>query len=100
MAVALRPCTLPGADEPSFDLPAGQMELGIGIHGERGTERVDALPAPELVRRLTDPIIKPLSLADGDRVIAARSTESRVGKECVRTRKSRWWRDHEKKNNK
>ncbi len=39
MAVALRPCTLPGADEPSFDLPAGQMELGIGIHGERGTER-------------------------------------------------------------
>ncbi len=70
MAVALRPCTLPGADEPSFDLPAGQMELGIGIHGERGTERVDALPAPELVRRLTDPIIKSLSLAEGDRVIA------------------------------
>ncbi|MER2206197.1 MAG: dihydroxyacetone kinase subunit DhaK, partial [Rhodococcus sp. (in: high G+C Gram-positive bacteria)] len=70
MAVALRPCTLPGADEPSFDLPDGQMELGIGIHGERGTERVDALPAPELVQRLTDPIIKSLSLAEGDRVIA------------------------------
>ena len=46
------------------------MELGIGIHGERGTERVNALPAPELVRRLTDPIIKSLSLAEGDRVIA------------------------------
>ncbi|WP_198586332.1 dihydroxyacetone kinase family protein [Rhodococcus sp. H-CA8f] len=70
MAVALRPCTLPGADEPSFDLPDGQMELGIGIHGERGTERVDALPAPELVRRLTDPIIESLSLAEGDHVIA------------------------------
>ncbi|MDJ0112454.1 dihydroxyacetone kinase subunit DhaK, partial [Rhodococcus erythropolis] len=70
MAVALRPCTLPGSDEPSFDLPEGQMELGIGIHGERGTERVDALPAPELVRRLTDPIIESLSLAEGDHVIA------------------------------
>lgn len=70
MAVALSPCTLPGATEPSFDLPAGQMELGIGIHGERGHERIDALPAPELVRRLTDPIIDSLALADGDRVIA------------------------------
>ncbi|MGG7100209.1 dihydroxyacetone kinase family protein [Rhodococcus sp. 24CO] len=70
MAVALAPCTLPGSTEPSFDLPAGQMELGIGIHGERGRERIDALPAPELVRRLTDPIIDSLDLADGDRVIA------------------------------
>ncbi|NMD63332.1 UNVERIFIED_ORG: homodimeric dihydroxyacetone kinase [Nocardia globerula] len=70
MAVALAPCTLPGATEPSFDLPAGQMELGIGIHGERGRERIDALPAPELVRRLTDPIIDSLELAEGDRVIA------------------------------
>ncbi|MDI9913878.1 dihydroxyacetone kinase family protein [Rhodococcus sp. IEGM 1379] len=70
MAVALAPCTLPGATESSFDLPAGHMELGIGIHGERGRERVDALPAPELVRRLTDPIIDSLQLVRGDRVIA------------------------------
>ena len=38
--VALSPCTTPGSDRPGFDLPAGEMELGIGIHGEPGRERV------------------------------------------------------------
>lgn len=36
MAVALGPCTLPGTERPSFDLPEGRIEFGIGIHGERG----------------------------------------------------------------
>ncbi|MGC0366231.1 dihydroxyacetone kinase [Rhodococcus sp. 27YEA15] len=70
MAVALRACTLPGADSPSFELPAGQIELGVGIHGERGLERIDSLPAPQLVRRLTDPIIESLGLHEGEAVIA------------------------------
>ncbi|WP_200176097.1 dihydroxyacetone kinase subunit DhaK, partial [Tomitella cavernea] len=70
MAAALRPCTLPGADEPSFDLPEGQIEIGIGIHGERGTERRDAMPARDLVRLLADRILASLRPADGDRLIA------------------------------
>ncbi|SED28010.1 dihydroxyacetone kinase subunit DhaL [Rhodococcus koreensis] len=70
MAVALRACTVPGSDSPSFDLPEGQIELGIGIHGERGTERVDALPAAELVRRLTDPVLDSLGVQRGESVIA------------------------------
>ncbi|MFD4367809.1 dihydroxyacetone kinase family protein [Rhodococcus sp. NPDC058521] len=69
MAVALRACTLPGADEPSFDLPAGEIELGIGIHGERGTERVPDMPASELVERLLAPIVDALGLDSGERVI-------------------------------
>src|SRR5699024_4498933 len=60
MAVALRPCTLPGADAPSFDLPDGQIEIGIGIHGERGTERVDAMPAHDLVPLLADRVVASL----------------------------------------
>ncbi|MCQ4120696.1 dihydroxyacetone kinase subunit DhaL [Rhodococcus tibetensis] len=70
MAVALRPCTVPGADAPSFDLPDGQIEIGIGIHGERGTERTDSMPAAKLVRRLADPVIAALDLKSGDPVIA------------------------------
>ncbi|NLE82262.1 MAG: dihydroxyacetone kinase subunit L [Rhodococcus sp.] len=69
MAVALRACTLPGADRPSFDLPDGEIELGIGIHGERGTERVPGMAASELVRRLIDPVMASLGLGDGERVI-------------------------------
>ncbi|QDQ97480.1 dihydroxyacetone kinase family protein [Tomitella fengzijianii] len=70
MAVALRPCTLPGAEEPSFDLPEGQIEIGIGIHGERGTERRDAMRAHELVPLLADRVLDALPPADDDRLIA------------------------------
>ncbi|WP_233529222.1 dihydroxyacetone kinase family protein [Antrihabitans stalagmiti] len=62
MAVALRACTLPGASSPSFDLADHEIEIGIGIHGERGVDRIAALPANELVRRLADPVIASLSL--------------------------------------
>ncbi|MGA9872474.1 MAG: dihydroxyacetone kinase family protein [Rhodococcus sp. (in: high G+C Gram-positive bacteria)] len=70
MAVALHPCTLPGSDEPSFDLPEGEIELGIGIHGERGTERVPTMPAQEVVAALTQPVIDSLGLQRGESIIA------------------------------
>ncbi len=35
MGMALTPCTVPHAGKPSFDLPEDEIELGIGIHGER-----------------------------------------------------------------
>ena len=39
MGVALSPCTIPAAGRPTFELPAGQMEIGMGIHGEPGVRR-------------------------------------------------------------
>ena len=70
MAVALNPPTLPGADSPSFELPQGDIELGIGIHGERGTDRVPQMPAQEIVKKLTEPIVESLGLNSGEPVIA------------------------------
>jgi dihydroxyacetone kinase-like protein len=56
--VALSPCTTPGSDKPGFELAPGEMELGIGIHGEPGRERVALAPAREIadvsVRAITD----------------------------------------------
>jgi len=37
--VALSSCTPPAAGKPMFDLPEGEVELGIGIHGEPGRRR-------------------------------------------------------------
>ncbi|MDJ0384821.1 dihydroxyacetone kinase subunit DhaK [Streptomyces sp. G-G2] len=37
--VALSPCTTPAKGSPTFTLPEGELELGIGIHGEPGRER-------------------------------------------------------------
>ncbi|WP_207890794.1 dihydroxyacetone kinase family protein [Rhodococcus sp. Eu-32] len=70
MAVALRPCVLPGSDAPSFDLPVGEIELGIGIHSERGTRRVPTMSAQEIVAALTQPVVDSLGLERGERVIA------------------------------
>lgn len=69
MAVALRAPTLPGQSRPSFDLPAGQMELGIGIHGERGTTRTPILPSAAIAESLIAPVMDALRLAPGNEVI-------------------------------
>ncbi|RFU37668.1 dihydroxyacetone kinase subunit DhaK [Actinomadura logoneensis] len=47
--VALSPCTVPAAGRPTFELADGEMELGVGIHGEPGRERVKAGTAREIV---------------------------------------------------
>ena len=39
MGMALTSCTVPANGKPSFDLPEGEMEIGIGIHGEPGRHR-------------------------------------------------------------
>ncbi|CAD5231078.1 unnamed protein product [Bursaphelenchus xylophilus] len=46
--VSLYPCALPGKGL-MFDLPAGEMELGLGIHGEPGVERTKQTSAKEIV---------------------------------------------------
>ncbi|MDQ0145773.1 dihydroxyacetone kinase [Pseudarthrobacter niigatensis] len=45
-------CTFPGADAPLFTLPAGQMGLGLGIHGEPGLHDTHLPSAKELGREL------------------------------------------------
>lgn len=69
MAVALAPGTVPGSPVPSFDLPAGQMEIGIGIHGERGVGRAPVARAAEIVAALLARILPAARVTGGDEVI-------------------------------
>lgn len=46
--VALSACTTPAKGSPTFDLPEGEVELGIGIHGEPGRERRPMMPSREI----------------------------------------------------
>lgn len=50
-------CTLPGQSSPLFDVEAGRMELGLGIHGEPGIKTVDWMPATELAKTLVDAVL-------------------------------------------
>jgi len=70
MGVALTSCTVPAAGKPTFELPDDQMEVGVGIHGEPGRERVPLAPASEIARRLVDPIVKDFGAdAAGDAIV-------------------------------
>ncbi|NYE18843.1 dihydroxyacetone kinase subunit DhaL [Microbacterium immunditiarum] len=55
--VAFAGCTLPGADHPLFEVPEGQMSIGLGIHGEPGVRDVRLQPAPELAVTLAAPLL-------------------------------------------
>ncbi|AJE80538.1 dihydroxyacetone kinase N-terminal domain-containing protein [Streptomyces albus] len=70
LALAFHACTPPGRAEPAFALRPGEIEFGVGIHGERGIEVGKAGPAADLVGRLTTPIVAALGLRAGDRVLA------------------------------
>src|SRR6186997_2099167 len=47
--VALSSCIPPASGRPIFDLPAGEMEVGVGIHGEPGRRRMPLMRAAESV---------------------------------------------------
>ncbi len=58
MGVALSSCTLPAAGKPSFTLADDEMEIGIGIHGEPGIERVPLEEADRLTTILVNKILQ------------------------------------------
>jgi dihydroxyacetone kinase-like protein len=68
MGVALSSCSLPQTRRPSFDLPAGQMEIGMGIHGEPGVRRGPLRPADDVADELMDALLAEMGARPGDRV--------------------------------
>ena len=68
MGVALSPCVVPAAGRPTFSLPAGEMEIGMGIHGEPGVRRAALEPAHQIAEQLVDQIVRDLPYQTGDEV--------------------------------
>ncbi|MGF6917827.1 dihydroxyacetone kinase [Paraburkholderia sp. 40] len=68
MGVALAPCTVPAAGKPGFALGDGEIEWGLGIHGEPGVARGALEPADAIVGKLLAKIVDNLALQAGERV--------------------------------
>ena len=68
MGVALSSCSLPQTRRPSFDLPVGEMEIGMGIHGEPGVRRGPLRPADEVTDEIMDALLAEIGATPGDRV--------------------------------
>jgi dihydroxyacetone kinase-like protein len=69
MGVAFNSCIVPASGVATFEIGEHEMELGVGIHGEPGRQRMPFAPAAEIVDLLLDPILKDLSLARGREVL-------------------------------
>ncbi|MEV0443812.1 dihydroxyacetone kinase family protein [Streptomyces spectabilis] len=69
VAVAARAQTSPTTTAPAFTLEPGDLDYGVGIHGERGTRTIARPAVDDLVRRMTDDLLD--SLPEGsDEVLA------------------------------
>jgi dihydroxyacetone kinase len=70
--VAFSGCSLPGADEPLFEVPEGRMAIGMGIHGERGIDETDVPSADGLASLLVERLLDELPdgvQAQGQKVV-------------------------------
>jgi dihydroxyacetone kinase len=57
LAVASRAQTSMHTGRPSFELEAGELEYGVGIHGERAQKTIDRPGTEELVDRMLDELV-------------------------------------------
>lgn len=68
IGVATAPAQLPGIDKPIFELPDGEIEYGMGLHGERGVLRTAWQDADVLVEKMYAQIMEDADLTAGDEV--------------------------------
>ncbi len=68
--VALSSCIPPASGKPIFDLPDGQVELGIGIHGEPGRKRAPLGSASEIADVMVEAVVSDLKPSRGTKVLA------------------------------
>ena len=68
IGVALSPVTLPTVGHPTFEVRPGEMEIGMGIHGEPGIKKTKLESADQITEQLISAIIDDLDLKSGDKV--------------------------------
>lgn len=68
MGLALEPCAPPETRRPSFELGPGDMEIGVGVHGEPGVARERMASADAAADLLLDRLLAELRPKEGDRV--------------------------------
>jgi dihydroxyacetone kinase len=69
MGVSLSPGIVPSIGKPNFELGENEIELGLGIHGEPGVERVPLETADVLVDRLVEQILSVQKLEPSARAV-------------------------------
>ena len=68
MGVALSSCVIPASGRPIFDIGEDEMEIGMGLHGEPGRQRIHITSADELAAQLVQHLLADLPTQAGDEV--------------------------------
>ncbi len=68
--VAFSGCTLPGSKKPLFEVPAGKIAVGLGIHGEPGIFETDLGTADDVAKLLVDKLLDEVPNGAGKKVVA------------------------------
>ena len=69
MGIGLSACTVPAAGKPSFVLGDGEVEYGLGIHGEPGVSREPIDTADAIAARLVGAIVEAKQITAGKPVV-------------------------------
>ncbi len=68
IGVGLSACTIPAAGKPNFTIADGEMEVGIGHHGEPGIEVAKTITAREMADMMLDKVLSDVPFVAGDRL--------------------------------
>lgn len=68
MGVALSSSTLPVTGKAIFEMNEGEMEVGMGIHGEPGIKRSSIEPADKVVDQIMGYLLEEMKLTAGEEV--------------------------------
>lgn len=69
MGAALTSCTVPALGKPTFTLAEDEIEMGVGIHGERGRETLKMMTATEIVEKIAHAIDEELKPQKGQEAL-------------------------------
>jgi len=69
MGIALTSCTVPALGQPTFEIGDNEIEMGVGIHGERGREPMDLTSASNIVEHLVTAIDADLKPQAGQKIL-------------------------------
>lgn len=68
IGVALEPCSMPQTQRHNFEIGPDDIEIGMGIHGERGVMRDRMMRADEITDRVMDRIFSEMKAPAGSSV--------------------------------
>lgn len=68
ICVGLEPCAIPAVGHPNFEIADGNMEFGIGHHGEPGINVQKLEPAKDIARKMAKTVIDDMEPEEGSEV--------------------------------